>query len=293
MKAGLIGKGISGSLTPSMHEAEGRALGLDYRYTRFDTTVPPWSEMSLAQILDVAERDGFSGVNITHPFKLAAAELAHDLVGPAKALGAINTLVFRDGRRIGHNTDYLGFGGILARDLTGAAFGEVLLVGAGGAGAAVALALIDHGADRLVILDRAAEPARDLADRLAKARPRADMIIAQDAREVDFAALDGAVNATPMGMDDHPGCAIDVDRLPSTAWVADIVYFPLETEMLARARGRGLRLATGARMAVFQAVGSFELFTGRSADPDRMTAHFDRLQRVKQGRAPAAGHTHA
>lgn len=281
MKAGLIGNGIAGSLTPAMHEAEGKAQGLDYSYTRVDTSAQPWSGMPLAGLLDEAETAGFSGVNITHPFKVEAAGLADELHGAAQPLDAVNTMVFRDGRRIGHNTDYAGFRAALARDLADAAFGQVLLVGAGGAGAAVALGLIDHGVGRLVIHDRAPGAAEDLARHLGETRPRAQGVVAQGAGGIDFAALDGVVNATPVGMEGHPGTAIDVARLPKGAWVADIVYFPLETELLARARARGHRVMTGAGMAVFQAVGSFELFTGLGADPARMTAHFDRLQREK------------
>ncbi len=280
MKAGLIGHGIAGSLTPAMHEAEGGALGLDYTYARFDTAQRPWREMSLAELLDAAERAELAGVNITHPFKIEAAGFADELVGAARSLGAINTMVFRGGRRIGHNTDHLGFRTALSRDLAGAAFDRVLVVGAGGAGAAVALALIDHGVGRLMIHDRAEATAADLAHRLMAARPQAD-VVALDGDGIDHAALDGVVNATPMGMDSHPGTAIDVAKLSPAAWVADIVYFPLETALLAAARARGLTVMTGAGMAVFQAVGSFELFTGARADPARMIAHFERLQRAK------------
>lgn len=278
MKAGLIGAGIGASLTPPMHEAEGRAQGLAYTYTRFDTACAPWSGMPLDAILDHAEAEGFSGVNITHPFKIEAARLADELRGAARDLGAINTMVFDGGRRVGHNTDCAGFRAALARDLADAPMGEVLLLGAGGAGAAVAFALIDHGVRRLVIHDRAGAAAEALARQLAGARPGAAVHAAATRDAIDRATLDGLVNATPMGMQAYPGMALDPEGLPPGAWVADIVYFPLETALLARARALGLGTMSGAAMAVFQAVGSFELFTGRAADPARLTAVFDRLQ---------------
>ncbi len=276
ISAALIGHGIAGSLTPAMHEAEGRAQGFAYDYARFDTGLAPFAKRPLADLLTQAEAEGRAGVNITHPFKREAVALADELSEVAAALGAINTMVFDGGRRIGHNTDHTGFATALARDLGGARFGEVLLVGTGGAGAAVALALIDHGVDRLVLRDTAPGRAEDLARRLSAVRPNAKL---SAVTETDHAGLDGVVNATPLGMADHPGCAVDVSCLPREAWVADVVYVPIETELIAAARVRGHRVMTGGAMAVFQAVGSFELFTGRPAEPARMAAHFETLQR--------------
>ena len=278
MKAGLVGQGIAASLTPAMHEAEGKAQGLDYSYVRIDTSTSPYDGVPLAAIVDEAEQKGFAGLNVTHPFKVAAAALVDELSGAAAALGSINTIVFRGGKRFGHNTDYSGFRSALTRDLRGADFRQVLLVGAGGAGAAVALALVDQGVGSLLIHDKDSDRARTVARRILDERPRANVLALGSETALPFAGLDGVINATPLGMSAYPGVALDVLELPKSCWVADIVYFPLETALIAQARMCGLRVMSGAGMAVFQAVGSFGLFTGKAANAERMTEIFHRLQ---------------
>ena len=277
MKAGLIGDRIGGSLTPLMHETEGQALGIAYSYVRIDTAEAPHAVKPLSALIEAAEADGFAGLNITHPFKVDAVSLADELSGIARDLGAINTLVLRDGRRVGHNTDYAGFRAALARDLPDQAFEKVALFGAGGAGLAVALALIDHGASELCVVDTEPQKADALARQMKTVRPDARVT----AGPVDLALLDGAVNATPLGMAGYPGMAFDPARLSPDAWVADIVYFPLNTPLLAAARGQGRRVMSGAGMALFQAVAAFELITGQRPDPGRMQATLEAaLQRM-------------
>lgn len=274
MKAGLVGEGIGGSLTPEMHEMEGREQGLDFRYVRFDTAI---DKRSLSQIVDEAEAEGFAGLNVTHPHKREACQLVDELRGVAETLGAINTIVFENGRRVGYNTDYIGFRSALRRDMAGALIKHVLLVGAGGAGAAVALAIADQGATQLTIHDRQTELAENVAGFVAKARPHVEVRVAKSTQDIDFNIVNGVVNATPMGMESHPGTAIDVKQVSRETWVSDIVYFPLETTLLARARMRGCRVMDGSGMAVFQAVASFNLFTGLKADSSRMADSFHKI----------------
>ena len=138
MKAALVGSGIGQSLTPGMHEDEGRAQGLNYRYDRFDTALAPWKGMSLAEIVDQAEAQGFAGLNFTHPHKMQIARHVHELSEASEALGTVNTVVFRDGRRIGHTTDYSGFAAALRAFDVQIEGAEIVQFGAGGAGAATA-----------------------------------------------------------------------------------------------------------------------------------------------------------
>lgn len=279
MKAALVGNGIGQSLTPGMHEAEGRAQGLTYRYDRFDTALAPWKDMALPEILDHAEAQGFAGLNITHPHKLQVAQYLDGLSAASEALGTVNTVVFRDGRRTGHTTDYSGFdAAVRAFDLTieGA---EVVQFGAGGAGAATALALVDAGA-RLCLVDTDAERATGLASQLRSARPQAVVRTGP----ADLARAVGAVNATPLGMDAYPGMAFDPRQIGAGAWVADIVYFPLETALTRAARACGLRVMNGGAMALYQAVAAFELLTGRKADAARMQASFEGLMAAREDR---------
>lgn len=286
MKAALIGDGIAGSLTPAMHEAEGRALGLEYRYDRMDTTQAPWNAMSLSEMIDRAEAEGLAGLNITHPFKAQAVEYVSDLSETARTLGAINTIVFRDGARVGHNTDYIGFRSSLRSDFAGLRLGQVLQLGAGGAGKAVALALLDQGVSSLSIYDTDPARAEDLVARLRHVRPTAHLTALPALTAEMLAWFDGAVNATPLGMAAHPGMAIDPRDLARTAWVADIVYFPLDTALLNRARMCGRRAVTGAGMAAYQAVAGFALITGHTPDAARMRSFLDAALRDK-ARQPA------
>ncbi len=281
MKAGLIGQGIGGSLTPAMHEAEGRAQGLQYTYDRFDTGTDRFGGVALADIVAMAEAQGYAGVNITHPFKVEAVALLDELSEQVTTIGAVNTMLFRGGRRIGHNTDYAGFGMALKNGLRNASLDSVLLLGAGGAGAAVALALVDEGVRDLQIADTDHAKVDALASRLRRARPDAGAIVALDIAKIDLAVVDGVVNTTPMGMADHPGTAIATTLLSPRLWVADIVYFPLETELLAAAKACGCKVMNGAGMAVYQAVEAFALITGHRADAARMAASFDRLYRER------------
>lgn len=276
LKVALIGHGIQLSRTPAMHRKEGEALGLSYDYDLRDTALAA-SDPTVDQLLKAAEADGLRGVNITHPFKQAALEHLDHLSDAAKAVQAVNTVVFRNGKRLGHNTDYWGFTEAFRQGLPNASLSSVVLLGAGGAGGAVAHALSDLGVATLHIHDVSADRAHTLAEAL-RARGQTAAIVNDLAATVDRA--NGIVNATPVGMAAHPGAPIPVDLLKHEHWVADIIYFPLETALLRHARAIGCRTLGGEGMAVLQAVRAFELFTGRSADASRMTATFRSLGEV-------------
>jgi shikimate dehydrogenase len=269
---GLIGEGIQGSRSPALHEQEARDLGLALHYQLIDLARDGRSASNLPRLLDAAEAVGFAGVNITHPCKQAVLPLLDRLSADAEAIGAVNTVVFRDGKRVGHNTDWSGFATPFRRALGDVALDHVSLLGAGGAGAAVAHAILTLGARRLFLIDPDAAKAEALAARLrARFGGRAEH--ARDARAA-IAASDGVINATPIGMTGHPGTPVDPAWIEGRQWIAEIVYFPLETEWLRAARARGCRNLDGGGMAVWQAVGAFELFTGYAPDAQRMEQHF-------------------
>ena len=270
---GLIGKGIGASRTPALHEREGAAQRLRTIYKLIDLERLSLTADALPDVLTAAERAGFAGLNITHPCKQAVLPLLHEVSDDARALGAVNTVVLRDGRRIGHNTDWWGFAESFRRGLPDVARDHVVQLGAGGAGAAVAHALLTLRTRRLSIFDtdrtRAAAVAADLNTRFGAGR-------AESAGSVDVAvaAADGVVNCTPIGMAAYPGTPLPPALLRPALWVAEIVYFPLETELLREARARGCRTLDGSGMAVFQAVEAFRLFTGITPDHERMLWHF-------------------
>lgn len=271
--AGLIGAGIQASRTPAMHEHEGDAQGIRYLYRLIDLDQLKLDSTALPDLLSAAERMSFTGLNITFPCKQAIIPLLDELSDEARGIGAVNTVVFKDGKRIGHNTDCLGFSEGFKRGLGDVARKRVVQMGAGGAGAAVAHALLSEGVEQLSIFDVEPERAQALAANLNKhfGSPRAK---AGGDLSAAMSEADGLVNTTPMGMAKLPGMPVPKELLRKELWVAEIVYFPLETELLREARAIGCRTLDGGNMAVFQAVKAFELFSDAEANAQRMLEHF-------------------
>ncbi len=274
---GLVGTGVTPSLTPPMHMAEARALGLDYVYRPIDLSTLGLVPDQLSDVLDWARRLGFDALNITHPCKRLVIEYLDRIDPVAEALGAVNTVLFTDEGLVGYNTDTTGFERAFTTGLPEAAIDRITLIGAGGAGSAVADALLRVGALHLTIVDVDRERAGELAGELASRHDADVAFSSSDELPTLIAQSDGVVHCTPTGMKDHPGTPFAPDLLRPDLWVADIVYRPLETELLRAARDAGCRTLDGGRMAVFQAVDALALITGLSPDPDRMIRHFHSL----------------
>lgn len=275
---GLIGTGIGPSLSPPLHEHEADASGVRYLYRRLDLDELGLQPTEVGRLLAAVRLTGFDGLNVTHPCKQLVLEHLDELSDDAAALGAVNTVVFRDGRAIGHNTDWSGFARSFDRGLPDAPLDDVVLLGAGGAGSAVAHALLSLGTERLTVIDLDGDRAAELAGALG-ARFGAGRAVSGDLALLPGALprADGLVHATPTGMAGSPGLPLPAELLRPDLWVADIVYRPLETELVRTARELGCRVLDGGGMAVFQAADSFRLFTGIEPDAERMLAHFAEL----------------
>ena len=274
--AGLIGAGIQASRTPALHEHEGDAQGLRYLYRLIDLDQLHMDSSALPDLLLAAERMSYTGLNITFPCKQAIIPLLDELSDEARGIGAVNTVVLKDGKRVGHNTDCLGFAEGFRRGLKDAARERVVQMGAGGAGAAVAHALLSEGVRHLSIFDVDRERAEHLANNLNQ-NFGGGRAVAGHELSSSLNLADGLVNTTPMGMAKLPGMPVPAALLRKELWVAEIVYFPLETELLRNARALGCRTLDGGNMAVFQAVKAFELFSGVVPDAQRMLAHFQSM----------------
>lgn len=268
---GLIGRGIQLSRTPAMHEKEAERLGLTCTYLLIDFDVLGLGDDDVAAVLEAATRLGFNGVNVTYPFKQSVIALLDDISLEARMIGAVNTIVL-GARMVGHNTDYWGFSESFRTHMAGAAMDNVAMFGAGGAGSAVGAALLGLGARLVTIIDTDGARASDLARRLSNTSGQ--VAVAGDVRKAVEAA-DGIVNTTPVGMAKHPGTPFPTQWLQARQWVADVVYFPRETELLCDARLAGCRTLPGIGMAIGQAVRAFEHFTGRPADMSTMADHFE------------------
>lgn len=281
---GLIGAGIGPSLTPPMHMAEAKALGLDYVYRTIDIAALGIDPAEVGRLVASARILGYDALNITHPCKQLVVPHLDALDERAARLGAVNTVIFTDAGSVGYNTDTSGFATAFAAGLPGAATGDVVQLGAGGAGTAVADALLAQGTEHLTIVDtdvdRAANLARVLAERFPAARVDAADL---DKLPVLLPGSDGLVHCTPTGMADHPGLPLDPDLLHAGLWVADIVYRPIDTALLQVARAAGCRTLDGGQMAVHQAAHTLELVTGRQPDVQRMITGFGRLLAAEAG----------
>lgn len=276
--AGLIGHGVGPSLTPELHEREAARQGLRYVYKVLDLPDTTVDVARLERMVAGAVELGYDGLNITHPVKQATVALVDGVSPQVRAIGALNTVLVRDGRTIGHNTDVTGFHRSFADGLAGADRDRIVLIGAGGAGTAVAHALVELGVRTLLVVDPAHERSAALARTLDGHAVDVEVVGAtRDGLAEALGTSAGLVNASPMGMAAHPGSPVPADLLRPGLWVADIVYRPLDTVLLGLARDAGCRVLNGAGMAVHQAADAFELITGRAADRAAMLRDFDEL----------------
>lgn len=276
--AGLLGRGILESRTPWMQECEAQAQGLHMIYSLLDFSDRGWGDDELSAALDAVQRVGFAGVNVTFPFKQAIVPLLDELSPQAAAIGAVNTVAFRDGRRIGYNTDVTGFAHAFDDKMAGEKLDRVLQLGCGGAGSATAHALLSlNGVAHLVLTDTDPARAEALRAQLAAAYSEERVSVAPDAVQA-ATGVDGIVNATPIGMAKFPGMPIVAEALQPRHWLSEIIYFPLETQLLKTAKALGCRTMTGRGMAVGQAVDAFRIFTGLTPDRQRMWNSFSQFE---------------
>jgi shikimate dehydrogenase len=288
-QVGLLGSDLGLSLAKVVHEQEARELGIGYRYRVLDVQENP-AYGDLPTTLKRLQSDGYRGTNVTHPFKKAVLPELDELSPDAEALGAVNTVVFSGGRTTGHNTDWFGFARSVELQLGGESRRKVVQLGAGGAGVAVAHALLRAGVEDLVLLGR--DPSRTAAsvEALRRIHPSAAVTPGTlDDVAGHLETADGLVNTTPMGMPAHPGSPVPSTLLRPNMWVHDIVYMPLETQLMREARSAGCLTVGGGHMFVYQAAENFRLFTGIQPNAGRMLS---RLQDIVEARAQAAPATH-
>ena len=271
---GLIGANIMGSLSPALHADAFAAAGIDGYYHLID--IDHLAERRLPRLLDAVKVAGFAGTNVTFPFKQEIMPLLDRVDAEAAEIGAVNTVtIASDGNTTGYNTDRIGFRLSFEEGL-GLASAEgatVVLVGAGGAGSAVAFALMDLGVATIILHDRDRGRASALMEALNTRFGGARCRLGGDV-EREIAAADGVINATPQGMRGFPGNPIPVAALREAHWAADVIYTPIETEFIKAATAKGARVLTGGGMCVHQAGEAFRLFTGMDADIARMHRTF-------------------
>jgi shikimate dehydrogenase len=254
--AGILGWPVSHSRSPRLHGFWLARHGIDGAYVPLPVRPERFAE-AVRSLADL----GFAGANVTIPHKEAAFAICDHVSDVARRAGSVNTLVFREGRIEGTSTDGYGFQESVREQAPGwrAADGPAVILGAGGAVRSVAAALLDAGCPRLTLVNRTLARAEALARELASHGGGSAIEVAAEAPLGDAALL---VNGTSLGMVGEPPLILDLAPLPGHAVVADMVYVPLETRLLARARERGLRAVDGLGMLLHQARPGFEAWFG-------------------------------
>lgn len=275
---GLLGAPIAHSASPAMHERAAETMGARGYYQLIEVAGAGRDE--LTAILDGVRRIGFSGINVTFPYKEAVLDLLDDLSPGAKAIGAVNTVVARDGKLTGHNTDTTGFARAAKQLVTNSDRGAVAVIGTGGVGKAIAFALASLGVSEIRIFDTDIAKAEHL---VALLRDKQSIRIAGSVEDALRDAV-GLVNGTPIGMLPNRGTPVPDTLLHADLWVADAVYSPLWTPLLNAAKAKGAQVMTGRDLAIYQAADAFELFTGFAPSTAEMGIAFDA---VMEKRYPA------
>lgn len=278
---GLIGAPIAHSASPAMHERAAEALGLRGHYQLIE--VAGADADGLRMMFEGVRRLGFAGVNVTYPYKEAVVPLLDELAPGAAAMGAVNTVVASGGRLTGHNTDTTGFARAVA-PLLAPAGNRVAVIGAGGVGKAVAFALASLGVTDIRIFDSEPGRAEKLVSLLAVQGGARVAMSVEDALN----SATGLVNGTPVGMLPNRGMPLPAALLHEKLWVADAVYSPLITPLLAAAQAKGARIMTGRELAIYQAADAFELFTGLAPSTDVMGEAFDGVMAERSSTTNAA-----
>jgi shikimate dehydrogenase len=266
---GLIGAPIAHSASPAMHGQAADALGIHCHYQLIEIAGADTAE--LRALLDSIKRIGFAGINVTFPYKEAVVPLLDDLSPAARAIGAVNTIVVRDNKLTGHNTDATGFERAVSNLVKASGHGPVALIGAGGVGKAIAHALAALGVAELSIFDTDPAKAAQIAAHL---RGRQPVRIAASVEDALQRAV-GLVNGTPIGMLPNRNTPVPDALLHRDLWVADAVYTPLWTPLLTAARAKGAETMTGRDLAIHQAADAFQLFTGFTPPIVEMGNAFD------------------
>lgn len=259
---GIVGYGIAYTMSPAIHNAAFSSLGMNWVYVPLRV-----SPEDLGLALHGLCASGFRGFNVTVPHKVEAVRHMDTLDAPANLLEAVNTVVCEGGAMIAHNTDVEGFKSFLAEAGVPAAASSILLVGAGGAARAVALALAGEGAARIFVMNRSTQKAAELVDLLKRASPTTEISVrgfdlegSRVLRECDI-----VVNCTPLASEEAGQLPLDYGRFSSGKWAIDLKYARGETAFLAEASSRGAKTADGEGMLLHQAAASFRLWTGKPA----------------------------
>ena len=263
LRLGLIGDNIVRSRSPLLHKLAGKMCGIEVTY---EALIPADLKLDFDAVFERCRRNGYRGINITYPYKERVVSKLAVENQTVQLIGACNTVVFDSPRPRGLNTDFSGFIDAFRGVFGLASPGVVAVIGAGGAGSAIAFALAQLGAKSMRLFDVNRASAERLARTIASTSKEIEVEVAMLIGDAVKGA-DGLVNCTPLGMIGHNGTAIPSGLIRSQRWAFDAVYTPVETEFLVNARAAGLSIMSGYELFLYQGINAFRIFTGRDVDP--------------------------
>ena len=267
--AAIFGHPITHTLSPLIQNAAFAAAGLDIVYVPFHVAPD-----GLGAAVEAVRALELIGVNVTIPHKERVIDHLDEVDPTARAIGAVNTVVNRDGVLAGYNTDGEGYLASLAEETGFEPAGKrVIIIGAGGAARAILHTLLSRGAASVLLANRTIKRADELAEEFKGVFESTDVAVtglAPDELAGRAAQADLVVNTTSLGMEGQPPLDFPVDALGEGAVVSDIVYKPLETELLKAAKARGLEVHGGLGMLIHQGALGFSLWTGHDAPVEAM-----------------------
>ncbi len=264
IKLGLLGNNIGRSRAKNLHELLGELYGLSVSYLPMDLAGHR-QPVSILNELERCRKEGFRGVNVTHPYKREAFDVVSTIASFPMGLTSVNTVLFSEQTMVADNTDYSGCCRAF-RHHFGEDFhpGRVLMLGTGGVGVAIAYAMKTLGAEELIVADTNKELASAFVSQMSDSGLK--VRLAGPDLLIEMRNAQGLVNATPVGMFQYPGCAFPENGLASQKWAFDAVYTPENTEFLGACRKRGIATLSGFALFLFQGLDAFERFSGIIAD---------------------------
>jgi len=264
---GLIGYPVKHSLSPIMHNATFKALGINAEYKLFEKRPE-----ELGYFLHSLSKENIYGLNVTIPYKEVVLKYLQWKSPEVKFTDAVNVIIVKDKNYLeGWNTDGIGFHRHLTMDLKFNPLGKfVVVLGAGGAAKAIINQLARHGAKNITIYDIDNDKSLNLAAKINKEFPKCNAIASDSIEKLDIKNADLLINATPIGMKGDDPCLVDPDSLHPSLLVYDLIYNPPETKILKLAKQKGAPISNGLGMLLYQGVRSFELWTGQKAPVEVM-----------------------
>lgn len=263
IKLGLLGNGIGRSSSKLLHELIGEVYNLDVHYELMDLSHK--KNVNIEEELNYCKKEGFNGVNVTHPYKMEAFKCVKVLDSFPNGLTSVNTVLLKNKELEADNTDYIGFCDAYIKEFSqDKKPGKVLMLGTGGVGLAIGHGLFKLGVEELIVYDKNEQLAYDLIKVLKQTG--LNVKVMEGSLVETMKKVDGLINATPIGMFQYPGNPFPKEGFLNQMWAFDAVYTPVNTEFLKSCKNNGITTISGFKLFLYQGLAAFSKFSGLDID---------------------------